>query len=303
MNASFVPALSIVGGLTAVGAVMVSAIGWLQRPEPGRLRQIWIKLGLQMLIMAGFVSTGALGPYALAPAAVFIAFRAWFELTRSLEGKYGPIASRGLLVVLGACVPLGGFSGRPESAFLLAFVGTWSALAWPMLATRKPPPLHGVLLAAFGMTFISLPLGLLVVLAQETYGAYAFFIILLMSHDGFAEGFGRLFGRKALWPDISPGKTLGGTIGGIFACLALGFGLRFLVPQWPVPVVLLVSAGVVAMGAIGDLIASSIKRECGIKDFGRILPTHGGVLDRVDSLLFTVPIFFAAVRFFEETSR
>jgi CDP-diglyceride synthetase len=178
---------------------------------------------------------------------------------------------------------------------LCAFAGTWLGMALPMLITRRPPPLHGMLGAAFAMAFISVPLGLLLILADVAFGAYAFFILLLMAHDGLAEGFGRLLGKRPLWPDISPGKTLGGTLGGIASCLVLGYLLnRVLGIGWELGQVLAVAAGVVLMAAVGDLIASSIKREAGIKDFGKILPAHGGVLDRIDSMLFTLPAFFAA---------
>ncbi len=289
-----VPALAIVGGLAMVGTVMVSLIGVLRRPDPEKYAQIWLKMGLQLLFLAVFIGAGALGAFAMGAVLVFVAFRAWFELLRSLEGKYGPIALRGLPTVLGSIVPLFGMTGSAATVFLAAFTATWLAMAIPMLILRKPPALHGMISAAFAMTFISIPLGLLLILARDMYGAYAFMILILMAHDGFAEGFGRLLGKRPLWPHISPGKTLGGTLGGIGACLVLGYSLRFLVPAWTVPQVLGVSAGIVVMAAIGDLIASSIKREAGIKDFGKLIPTHGGVLDRVDSLLFTVPVFFVA---------
>lgn len=292
--AALFPALSIVGALAAIGTVLVGLIGIVRKPEPERYRQIWIKLGLQLLLIALFVGAPALGPQAVGALLVLLAIRAWFELLRALEGKYGPMALPSLAMALGSMVPLAGLTGAADRVFLAAFIATWLAIALPMLLRRKPPPLHGMGFSAFGMAYISVPLGLLLILASRHYGAYAFLILILMAHDGFAEGFGRLFGKRPIWPDISPGKTLGGTLGGIGASLVLACFLTFLVPDWTFPRVLESAGAIAVSAAIGDLVASAMKREAGIKDFGRLIPTHGGVLDRVDSLIFTTPIFFAA---------
>jgi phosphatidate cytidylyltransferase len=109
----------------------------------------------------------------------------------------------------------------------------------------------------------------------------------------FAYLIGRKWGRVKLIPHVSPGKTregalaglVGGTLTGVAAAWALGL-----------PVPLLVMAGVgaaVSLGAmIGDLCESLIKREIGIKDMGSIIPGHGGILDRIDALLFTIPLTY-----------
>jgi len=297
VNSAIVPALSIVGGLGAFGIILVGLIGIVRKPDPAKYKQVWLKLGFQVLFLAGFCGLGALGKYVMAPLVVFLAFRCWYELLRALETRYGPIATPSIVLVLGSIAPLAGLIGSFAGVLHTVFAGTWLAMSLPMLITRRPPPLHGILGAAFAMFFVSAPLGLLLNLSFENYAAFAFFILLLMSHDALAEGFGRLLGKTPLWPDISPGKTLGGTLGGVVSCLVLGYVLnQALHLNWATAHVLAVSAGVVLMAAIGDLIASSIKREAGIKDFGKILPAHGGVLDRIDSLLFTLPFFFAAVR-------
>ncbi|MBM3268127.1 MAG: phosphatidate cytidylyltransferase [Candidatus Sericytochromatia bacterium] len=304
MNQAVLPALGIVGGLGAFGTLLLGLIGVVRRPDPARYKQIWIKMILQLAFMSAFIGAAALSRYAMAVLVVFLAYRCWVELLRALETRYGPIATPGVLVAAGTAVPLIGLSPYPDAILLGAFAATWLALAVPMLVTRRPPPLHGLLGAAFAMTFISVPLGLLLLLSHVAYASYAFFILLLMAHDGLAEGFGRLLGKRPLWPDISPGKTLGGTVGGVAACLVLGWLLdRALGIGWTTGQVLGISAGVVVMAAVGDLIASSIKREAGIKDFGKILPAHGGILDRVDSMLFTVPAFFAAASWLGGTFR
>jgi len=122
--------------------------------------------------------------------------------------------------------------------------------------------------------------------------------------DVFAYFAGSLFGRNKLVPNISPKKTIEGALGGLLGCMfvmALFFWL-FVGKGWPVVVTaranLLfgLALGLVcgATAQFGDWLASAIKRYCGVKDFGNVLPGHGGVLDRFDSVLFTAPIMLLA---------
>lgn len=288
------PVLAIVGGLATFGIVLLAAIGLVRRPDPSKYREIWLKFGLHIGMMALGLLAGALGKWALLPLLLFLAFRGWQELLRAIAHKFGAIAMPRFLSLLGAIAMAGGLLPGSLPVFIAVAAATWIGLALPMLLTRRPLPLHGTLAMAFGMLFISLPLGFFLALGKD-YGSFAFLFLLLMANDGLSEGLGRLFGKTPLWPAISPNKTWGGTLGGLASCLLIGYLVRFMVPGWPVSRVVVVAGGISLMAGVGDLIASSLKRELGIKDFGRILPGHGGVLDRFDSLLFTAPIFYAVV--------
>jgi len=96
---------------------------------------------------------------------------------------------------------------------------------------------------------------------------------------------------------VSPNKTVEGTIGGGLSAIALGVALRVLTP-FSVTAAALLSLVIVVAGFAGGLAMSAIKRDRGIKDYGAIIPGHGGVLDRIDSLCFAAPAFFHLVRYY-----
>jgi len=104
-----------------------------------------------------------------------------------------------------------------------------------------------------------------------------FLYVVVLTFDGFSQLSGQLFGKTKLAPKISPGKTIEGLIGGfVFAVLT---SLLLNKPLWVATIIC-----VAAM--IGDLLASYYKRKCGVKDYGNLIPAHGGILDRFDSLIF-----------------
>jgi phosphatidate cytidylyltransferase len=124
-------------------------------------------------------------------------------------------------------------------------------------------------------------------------GAWAVLFVFLTTWacDTGAFFVGRTFGRHKLAPQLSPGKTREGAIGGLLAALVVGSVLgNVLHLGSPLSLLLGVVSGV--LGQVGDLVASAIKRELGLKDFGALLPGHGGILDRFDSLLLTAPAIY-----------
>jgi phosphatidate cytidylyltransferase len=127
----------------------------------------------------------------------------------------------------------------------------------------------------------------------EGFGLLAWTILIITLTDVASMFGGVLLGRTQIVPRISAGKTLEGTLAGLAGALAGAALVRFALPA-PTAVVYYGSAALVAAAAFtGDLFASAIKRAAGIKDFGATLPGHGGILDRIDSLLFGAPVAYA----------
>ena len=116
--------------------------------------------------------------------------------------------------------------------------------------------------------------------------------VMLWVNDSFAYIVGSLFGRNKLFPSVSPKKTIEGSIGGMaFALLAAYIFAQYdsVLTLWQWVVLALI---VIIMGDLGDLVESKLKRQAGVKDSGAILPGHGGMLDRLDSLIFAAPFAF-----------
>lgn len=171
------------------------------------------------------------------------------------------------------------------------------AVFLPELFTRHENPVQNIGMGLLSLVWIVLPLSVLFFVwsVQCPAQVLGFFILIWMA-DTAAYVFGSLFGKHKLAPEISPGKTWEGFLGSCVVTVGLAVGLSYIpffqtaelsVSHWIV-VALLTEV----FGLLGDLIESMFKRKAGVKDSGNIIPGHGGVLDRVDSILFaTLPVW------------
>lgn len=164
---------------------------------------------------------------------------------------------------------------------------------------KKEKSIENIAYSVLGFVYIAIPFMLLIQTFHPVIGDYNFrgplaYFLLLWSTDSFAYVWGKLLGRHKLAPSISEGKTIEGTIGGILTTMAFAVSFTYLFPsigytttQW------VVYGGLVALFAVpSDLSESLIKRKAGIKDSGNLLPGHGGILDRFDSVLLTAPVIY-----------
>jgi phosphatidate cytidylyltransferase len=125
-----------------------------------------------------------------------------------------------------------------------------------------------------------------------------FVFIFLWVNDTFAYLTGKAFGKTKLLERLSPKKSVEGFIGGLAGTILTGYGISFYNQDIEPIHWMVISALISISGTIGDLFQSSLKRVAGVKDSGNIIPGHGGILDRLDSFLFAVPVVYFYLRFF-----
>ena len=136
--------------------------------------------------------------------------------------------------------------------------------------------------------------------ARDAYGYVLYLLLAVELNDVAAYTTGKLFGRHPLRSNISPKKTWEGALGALAVSLVLPWLLRFSFPHFTARDLILTGLIVGIAGQLGDLSISVIKRDLGIKDMGALIPGHGGILDRIDSMIYVAPFFFHLVRWFHD---
>jgi len=233
----------------------------------------------------------------LASVAAAIAFSEYAEIVSAL-GAHIPRAIAGIGVVA-ACIAVGG-SFLATEVIVMSAVITVGALA---VASGNPGPrvLHDTAASLLPIAYIGFPLGAIAAIrALAGREAVLLLMLTIVISDSAQYYTGRSFGKRPLAPTISPKKTLEGAFGGlIFGTLAMALGGRYVFPDANLFLLVLVSASIAALGIVGDLFESLLKRSAGVKDSSQIIPGHGGVLDRIDSWLFAAPLYYVFVRFLQ----
>lgn len=172
----------------------------------------------------------------------------------------------------------------------LATLGSWrgDAYALPTVAASLFPALY-----------LGLPLGALVAIRAMAGPAGLFLLMLtIIVSDSMQYYSGRLFGRHPLAPMVSPKKTVEGAIGGfVFGTALFTAAGAYWLPQLAVAMRIGLGLSIVALGIAGDLFESMLKRSANVKDSSSLIPGHGGILDRIDALLFAAPIYYIVLRY------
>jgi phosphatidate cytidylyltransferase len=182
----------------------------------------------------------------------------------------------------------------PLSIVLLAiFVIVWLAFA----VLRQSRTLHDAAVDLVAPIYIGAPLGMLVALQMLSGPKATLLLIATIVVSDTAQYYsGRAFGTRPLAPAISPKKTVEGAIGGVICgALFMATALTFVFPATPIVVRVLLGLVIVFLGIAGDLFESRLKRVAKLKDSSDLIPGHGGVLDRIDALLFAIPVFYFMV--------
>lgn len=195
-------------------------------------------------------------------------------------GVYFTIIS-GLLLI--------GHCGRWLIAFVLAAIAFGGAIELYLNLRARSAYSRSLSYALF--LILALALGhLLLKNHHDWYPWFAFVLLLVSATDSFSQLFGRLLGKHKLCPNLSPHKTWEGLLGGVVSAMLIAWLLRFLLPDLTLSRILSLGLTIALAAIMGDLLFSYVKRKIGIKDFSGILPGHGGILDRFDSLIVAAPV-------------
>jgi phosphatidate cytidylyltransferase len=247
-------------------------------------------VGLPVVLL--IVYAGGWWLFALCAVASVLALHEYALMTRSLRPVVLAAYAGALLSLLGA--HLGGLEwtvGGFLSTLLLAFVLHW-------IAETRQSATVAIASTVLGAGWIGLCLGHLILLRDISDGRLATFTILLAIWAGDIGAFfaGRLIGRHKLAPRLSPGKTWEGFLFGTLATLFVAFVALYDQGYLSIPESILLGAVIAVAAPAGDLFESALKRDMQVKDSGRLLAAHGGVLDRIDSLLFAVVASYYLLR-------
>ncbi|MET7859624.1 phosphatidate cytidylyltransferase [Streptomyces sp. NPDC005318] len=261
-----------------------------QKKRAGRdLRAaIGVGVGLGAVIVASLFVVKAVFVGVIAIAVVV----GLWELTSRLEERKGIKAPLVPLAVGGAAMVVAGYVRGAEGAWVATALTALAVLVWRM---TEPPEgylkdvtagVFAVFYVPFLATFVSMLLN-----ADDGPQRVLTFLLLTVVSDTGAYAVGWRFGKHKLAPRISPGKTREGLVGAVaFAMVAGALCMQFLIDDGTWWQGLLLGLAVAVSATLGDLGESMIKRDLGIKDMGTLLPGHGGIMDRLDSLLPTAPV-------------
>lgn len=215
-----------------------------------------------------------------------------WELTTRLNERKGIKAPLVPLAVGGAAMVVTGYVRGAEGAWVVLALTALAVLAWRM-AESPDGYLRDVtagVFAAFYVPFLATFVALMLAADDGPWRVMTFLVLTIVSDTG-AYAVGWRFGKRKLAPRISPGKTREGLFGAVtFAMVSGALCMKFLIEGGLWWHGLLLGLAVAASATLGDLGESMIKRDLGIKDMGTLLPGHGGIMDRLDSLLPTAPV-------------
>jgi phosphatidate cytidylyltransferase len=239
---------------------------------------------------------------ALATIAILIALNEFYGLAAKAGARPFAIAGYAAALVLIGCFVFWPLQWAVAAMAALAIASLIAALTRPEEMTVA---LASASSTVFGVVYVALLASFLVGVrmlpdsfAQRPISNLSsklltmFFAMVMMTDTG-AYYTGRNIGRRKLAPRVSPGKTIEGAIGGFVAAIITGPLCKLIFfPEIPALHAAALGAGIGVLGQIGDLAESLLKRGAGVKDSGRIMPGHGGMLDRVDSILFCAPLLY-----------
>ena len=265
--------------------------------SPGFLPNLARRVATALVALPALLAVFFLGPPWLTVAVVALALALGLHEFAGLVRARGARPMEGVGFLLAAALFLDvvwpgwlGVPSAPLGALLLLAFTLWRGADLESVTAAAATLLGAFYLGALGGTIAALR-----TLPPIDQGAWrlALLLVIQVLSDSFAFFVGHAIGRRRLAPGISPGKSVEGAIGGLVGGVLGALAVRALgLPALPALHAAGLGAAVAAMGVVGDLDESLLKRWAGVKDSGTLFPGHGGMLDRLDSLLFGAPVLY-----------
>jgi phosphatidate cytidylyltransferase len=295
----------ILGLLAGAGSVL----GIMSRFSKKDLHSVWMTYRSWLVMAPLLLGCIFLGRIVTIVALTLIGLLGFKEFARATGlyrdwwmtgGVYAGILAAGVTTMVPHPGPATGVSGWYGLFMALPVYVIALILLIPIVRNRTEGQLQAISLAIVGFIYIGWMFGHLAFLANPThhYGYLLFLVFAVEVNDVAAFTFGRLFGKHPFRSRISPKKTWEGALGALGISLLLPWVLRFSFPHFAPRELVLTGLIVGIGGQLGDLSISIIKRDIGIKDMGATIPGHGGILDRIDSLIYTAPLFMHMVDYY-----
>jgi phosphatidate cytidylyltransferase len=288
---------------TVIGRVLLRYAGSGDHPVLDNLNSrinAWWAMAAMIGLAFVFGSTGVVILFA---AVSFLALREFVTLTHTRPGDHFALEAAFYVALPVQYILIGiGWYGLYS-----IFIPVYGFLLLPILAglggdtgrflERTAKVQWGLMICVFCISHVPALLTLTIAgFEGRQLLLIAFLILVVQSSDVLQYVWGKLAGRRQIAPTLSPSKTWEGFLGGVGSATLLGAALWWLTPfsVWQATTLALL---INVMGFLGGLVMSAIKRDMGVKDWGRMVEGHGGVLDRMDSVCFSAPVFFHVVRY------
>jgi phosphatidate cytidylyltransferase len=210
--------------------------------------------------------------------------------------------ARPVVLAMGALLVIGAYLEGPAALSFGLLVTILAAFGWYLVDRGRTEVTRNVAATVFAtvyVPFMAAHLALVVGRADHYVGALIGYAVLVVIYDTAAYATGATIGRRPIAPQVSPNKSWEGALGASIACLLAGAFLLPLWAPWTLASGLVLAVATCVVAPLGDLSESMLKRDLAVKDMGSILPGHGGVLDRVDALLFMAPVLYYVLAAFD----
>ncbi len=300
--------LAIVLGLLVAGTVAGQALRRVVRSEAGRatvanvndrMRSWWV----MSAIFAVALLTGGIGSVVLFALVSFLALREFVTLVASRRSDHRTLVAAFFVFTPAqyALVAVGWYGLFailiPVYVFLLVPTSMVIAGDTERFLERAATIQWGLMACVYCLSYAPALLFIDVEWDSPDVLLLFFLVVVVQLSDVLQYVWGKTAGRRLIAPRVSPNKTWEGFAGGVLSATAVGTALWWATPFSP-PAAAAMAFAVCIAGFAGGLTMAAIKRDRGVKDYGTLIPGHGGVLDRIDSLTFAAPLFFHLTRFF-----